>query len=60
MTAHQIVYDVDSDGIATLKIDRAEKRNAMTWAMLGAFNGRIAEASSGKKDRNCLDKYLVR
>jgi enoyl-CoA hydratase/carnithine racemase len=44
MTAHHIVYGVDADGIATLKIDRAEKRNAMTWAMLQAFNARIAEA----------------
>jgi enoyl-CoA hydratase len=51
MTAHHIVYDVDSDGIATLKIDRAEKRNAMTWAMLGAFNGRIAEASADDRVR---------
>ena len=45
MTAHHIVYQVDADGVATLKIDRAEKRNAMTWAMLQAFNARIAEAS---------------
>lgn len=44
MTAHHIRYEVDSDGIAVLTIDRAEKRNAMTWAMLGAFNQRIAEA----------------
>lgn len=46
MTAQHIVYAVDTDGIATLKIDRAEKRNAMTWAMLQAFNARIAEASA--------------
>lgn len=46
MTTHHIVYEIDGDGIATLKIDRAEKRNAMTWAMLQAFNARIAEASA--------------
>lgn len=51
MTAHHIVYGVDADGIATLKIDRAEKRNAMTWAMLQAFNARIAEASEDDKVR---------
>ncbi len=49
MTAHHIRYEVDSDGIATLTIDRAEKRNAMTYAMLGAFTERVAEA--GKDER---------
>lgn len=44
MTAHHIRYAVDGDGIATLTIDRAEKRNAMTWAMLQAFNGYVAQA----------------
>lgn len=42
MIAHHIVHGVDADGIATLTIDQAEKRNAMTWAMLQAFNARIA------------------
>jgi enoyl-CoA hydratase/carnithine racemase len=51
MTAHHIRYDVDGDGIATLTIDRAEKRNAMTWAMLGAFNDRVAEAAADDKVR---------
>src|ERR1700675_3144986 len=46
MTAHHIRYAVDADGIPTLTIDRPEKRNAMTWAMLGAFNERIAEAGA--------------
>jgi enoyl-CoA hydratase len=46
MTAHHIRYAVDGDGIATLTIDRAEKRNAMTWAMLGAFMERVAEAGA--------------
>ncbi len=49
MTEHHIRYEVDGDGIATLTIDRAEKRNAMTYAMLNAFIGRIAEA--GKDER---------
>ncbi len=35
MTSH-IRYDV-SDGVATLTIDRPEKKNAMTYAMLGEF-----------------------
>jgi enoyl-CoA hydratase/carnithine racemase len=46
MTAHHIRYAVDGDGIATLTIDRAEKRNAMTWAMLGAFQDKVAEAGA--------------
>jgi enoyl-CoA hydratase len=51
MTAHHIRYDVDGEGIATLTIDRAEKRNAMTWAMLGAFMDRVAEAGADDKVR---------
>ena len=51
MTAHHIRYDVDSDGIATLTIDRAEKRNAMTYAMLGAFIGKVAEAGADDRVR---------
>lgn len=51
MTAHHIRYGVDADGIATLTIDRAEKRNAMTWAMLGAFLDRVEEASADDKVR---------
>jgi enoyl-CoA hydratase len=46
MTAHHIRYAVDSDGIATLTIDRAEKRNAMTYAMLGAFIETVAKAGA--------------
>ncbi|HWA60378.1 MAG TPA: enoyl-CoA hydratase/isomerase family protein [Caulobacteraceae bacterium] len=44
MTAHHIRYAVDGDGIATLTIDRPDKRNAMTYAMLGAFIEKVAEA----------------
>ena len=44
MTEHHIRYEVDDDGIATLTIDRAEKRNAMTYAMLNAFIGKVREA----------------
>lgn len=46
MTAHHIKYDVAPDGIAILTIDRAEKRNAMTYAMLFAFMDRVAEAGA--------------
>lgn len=49
MTAHHIKYEIDGDGIATLTIDRAEKRNAMTWAMLAAFQNRVAEAGEDEK-----------
>jgi enoyl-CoA hydratase/carnithine racemase len=51
MTAHHIRYGVDSDGIATLAIDRADKRNAMTYAMLNAFIERVAEAGADDKVR---------
>jgi enoyl-CoA hydratase len=43
MTAHHIKYVV-ADRIATVTIDRAEKRNAMTYDMLGAFMGYIKAA----------------
>jgi enoyl-CoA hydratase len=46
MTAHHIKYAVDADGIATLTIDRAEKRNAMTYAMLFAFTDAVAQAGA--------------
>jgi enoyl-CoA hydratase/carnithine racemase len=45
MTAHHIRYELDGEGIATITIDRPEKRNAMTYAMLRAFNEAIAKAS---------------
>lgn len=51
MTAHHIRYAVDGDGIATLTIDRAEKRNAMTYAMLGVFMDRVAEAGADDRVR---------
>ena len=51
MTAHHIRYELDSDGIATLTIDRPEKRNAMTYAMLGAFIEKVAEAGADDKVR---------
>jgi enoyl-CoA hydratase len=51
MTAHHIRYEIDADGIATLTIDRAEKRNAMTYAMLGAFIDMVAEAGADDRVR---------
>ena len=50
MDYQNILFDI-SDGIATLTIDRAEKRNAMTYAMLGAFIGKVAEAGVDDKVR---------
>jgi enoyl-CoA hydratase len=49
MTEHHIRYEIDSDGIATLTIDRPEKRNAMTYAMLHKFTECVNEA--GVDDR---------
>lgn len=51
MTAHHIKYEVDSDGVAVITIDRPEKRNAMTYAMLGAFTQKVAEAGADPKAR---------
>ena len=51
MTAHHIRYEVDGEGIATLTIDRAEKRNAMTYAMLGAFIEKVREAGADERVR---------
>jgi enoyl-CoA hydratase/carnithine racemase len=46
MTAHHIVLSCDTDGIATLTIDRADKRNAMTYAMLMAFTETVAKVAA--------------
>jgi len=51
MTAHHIKFEVDSDGVGTLTIDRAEKRNAMTYAMLRAFTEKVAEVSEDNRVR---------
>jgi enoyl-CoA hydratase len=51
MTAHHIRYEIDAEGIATLTIDRAEKRNAMTYAMLAAFLERVGEAGADSRVR---------
>ena len=49
MTAHHIRSEIGDDGIAILTIDRAEKRNAITYAMLFAFN--VQFAALGADDR---------
>src|SRR5258706_15762633 len=51
MTEHHIGYEIDTDGIATLTIDRPEKRNAMTYAMLRAFTERVNEAGADDRVR---------
>lgn len=38
-----IKSSIDSDGIAVLRIDRPERRNAMSFAMLGAFIETVAQ-----------------
>jgi enoyl-CoA hydratase len=51
MTAHHIRYEVAADGIATLTIDRPEKRGAMTYAMLGAFTDIVAKVAHDDRVR---------
>ncbi|MGD0192843.1 MAG: enoyl-CoA hydratase-related protein [Rhizomicrobium sp.] len=51
MTAHHIRLETDGDGIATLTIDRPEKRNAMTYAMLAEFLAKVREAGDDDKVR---------
>ena len=46
MTAHHIRTEIDDEGIATITIDRPEKRNAMTYAMLHAFTEAVATAGA--------------
>src|SRR5690349_10204843 len=51
MTAHHIRHEIDDEGIATITIDRGEKRNAMTYAMLGAFHEALASIGADPKAR---------
>jgi enoyl-CoA hydratase/carnithine racemase len=51
MTAHHIRHEIDDEGIATITIDRPEKRNAMTYAMLRAFHEAIAAIGGDPKAR---------
>jgi enoyl-CoA hydratase len=49
MTAHHILYAVEDDGIGMITIDRAQKRNAMTYAMLGAFIEAVRRAGEDER-----------
>ena len=51
MTAHHIRFAVDPEGIGVLTIDRPEKRNAMTYAMLNEFIGKAREAGENEAVR---------
>ncbi|MGZ6022935.1 MAG: enoyl-CoA hydratase/isomerase family protein [Rhizomicrobium sp.] len=51
MTEHHIRFDVDDEGIGTITIDRAEKRNAMTYKMLGAFIEAVRQAGADERVR---------
>ena len=51
MTAHHIRFEVDTDGIGTITIDRPEKRNAMTYAMLAAFIEAVGKAGEDERVR---------
>jgi enoyl-CoA hydratase len=43
--ADHIRYEVDGEGIAQITLERPEKRNAMTYAMLEDFIGTVGRAS---------------
>ncbi len=45
-----IHYEVE-DGVVTITIDRPEKRNAMTYAVLADFNDAIARAVAAFLER---------
>ena len=51
MTAHHIRFEVDDEGIGVITIDRPQKRNAMTYAMLGAFIGAVRQAGEDERVR---------
>ena len=51
MTAHHIRFEVEDDGIGVVTIDRPEKRNAMTYAMLGAFIEAVRKAGEDETVR---------
>ena len=51
MTAHHIRSETLEDGIAVVTIDRPEKRNAMTYAMLNAFIGAVRAAGEDEAVR---------
>ena len=51
MTAHHIRFEVDGEGIGVITIDRPEKRNAMTYAMLGAFIEAVGKAGEDENVR---------
>lgn len=50
MSIDAIRYEV-ADGIATITIDRPEKRNAMTYAILGEFHAAITRAADDNEVR---------
>src|SRR5580698_8575054 len=51
MTAHHIRFEVDDEGIGVITIDRPEKRNAMTYAMLAAFIETVGKAGADDRVR---------
>jgi enoyl-CoA hydratase len=51
MTAHHIRFETRDEGIGVITIDRPEKRNAMTYAMLGAFIEAVGQAGADERVR---------
>src|SRR3974390_847195 len=51
MTDEHIRFAIDDEGIATLTIDRAEKRNERTYNILAAFIAAVREAGADERVR---------
>jgi enoyl-CoA hydratase/carnithine racemase len=51
MTADHIRFETDAEGIGVITIDRAEKRNAMTYKMLAGFIEAVREAGADDRVR---------
>ena len=49
--ADVIRYEVESDGVAWITIDRPEKRGAMTYAILADFIATVARAGEDETAR---------
>jgi enoyl-CoA hydratase/carnithine racemase len=44
--ASEVIYAVDGDGVATLTINRPERRNALSWDVVRLLRARVAEAKA--------------
>ena len=42
----EVLYDVGDNGVATITINRPERRNALSWGVIGELRRRVAEAKA--------------